>query len=413
LDLLIFTIDAMLWRPDYMPNYGIGLPQMDLDAPRLLAHTHLFEIDALFEGRPSIDFARYMDDLDFGVDSIAAAKAVLRDLDLALQTRNLRLNSGKTKILTAAEARVHFRADDNALVDKLQARIIDSSGDETKGRVYARLIARAIHRGIATKRFDVGNGDKVLKRLLGTAMGLGSNISKAAFRNILYNRPGLRQILVRYWSSGPVFASMVPQIIGFLLSGEAVDDYSRILIARGLVDAQPSTPLSQVEWKDILSGFDRKDPYQLCCRLWMISRYGSVHDLKAEIDATNLIWSRHNFLCRLVAGFYGLFLFTPHFVAFEAYVRRWGGPSAAAILDFHEQIYADPSGYKAIRSFIKSQNSSLANKISHGKSLMLATMLWNSKVPKLQRAQLLGHHGNMMKDIYYSSVFSNIITLAA
>lgn len=100
LDLLLFILEAMLWRPDYMPNFGIGLPQMDLDAPRLLAHTHLFEVDELFEKDPDVDFARYMDDMDFGVDTLAKAKSVLRDLDLALHTRNIRLNSGKTTIMT-------------------------------------------------------------------------------------------------------------------------------------------------------------------------------------------------------------------------------------------------------------------------------------------------------------------------
>lgn len=123
LDLLLFILDAMLWRPDYMPNFGIGLPQMDLDAPRLLAHTHLFEIDALFSKEPDIDYARYMDDIDFGVDTVAKAKGVLRDLDLALQTRNLRINSGKTKILSSKEAETHFKVKENKLIDKILERI--------------------------------------------------------------------------------------------------------------------------------------------------------------------------------------------------------------------------------------------------------------------------------------------------
>ena len=110
---LLFILEAMLWWPDYMPNFGIGLPQMDLDAPRLLAHTHLFEVDELFENDPDVDFARYMDDMDFGVDTMAKAKSVLRDLDLTLHTRNIRLNSGKTKIMTGADAVRYFRVREN------------------------------------------------------------------------------------------------------------------------------------------------------------------------------------------------------------------------------------------------------------------------------------------------------------
>src|SRR5262249_37948651 len=104
LDLLIYTLSCMLWQPDYMPRVPVGLPQSNLHAPRLLAHCFLFEVDNMLAHYKNIDFARYMDDMDIGVDSVADARAVLRDLDLALQTRQIRLNSGKTKILSEGEA---------------------------------------------------------------------------------------------------------------------------------------------------------------------------------------------------------------------------------------------------------------------------------------------------------------------
>jgi hypothetical protein len=53
LDLLIYTLSCMLWQPDYMPRVSVGLPQMNLDAPRLLAHCFLFEIDALLCDAPA------------------------------------------------------------------------------------------------------------------------------------------------------------------------------------------------------------------------------------------------------------------------------------------------------------------------------------------------------------------------
>jgi hypothetical protein len=42
LDLLTYALSWMLWQPDYMPRVPIGLPQSNLDAPRLLAHSFLF-----------------------------------------------------------------------------------------------------------------------------------------------------------------------------------------------------------------------------------------------------------------------------------------------------------------------------------------------------------------------------------
>src|SRR5262249_12724627 len=123
LDLLLYTLTSMLWQPDYMPRVPVGLPQCNLDAPRLLAHCFLFEIDRLFVSKSHVEYARYMDDMDIGVDSIKEAKEVLRDLDLSLQTRQVRLNSGKTKILGEAEARSHFKIRENAIVDALADRM--------------------------------------------------------------------------------------------------------------------------------------------------------------------------------------------------------------------------------------------------------------------------------------------------
>jgi hypothetical protein len=78
-----------------MPRVEVGLPQINVDAPRLLAHCFLYELDAFLASDPTRDFVRYMDDIDVGVDTIAAAKQVLKSIDLVLQTKQVRLNSGK------------------------------------------------------------------------------------------------------------------------------------------------------------------------------------------------------------------------------------------------------------------------------------------------------------------------------
>jgi hypothetical protein len=98
LDMLIYVLSNLLWQPDYMPRVEIGLPQINLDAPRLLAHCFLYDLDAFLASDSSRDFVRFMDDIDIGVDTIAAAKEVLKSVDLVLQTKQIRLNSGKTMI---------------------------------------------------------------------------------------------------------------------------------------------------------------------------------------------------------------------------------------------------------------------------------------------------------------------------
>jgi hypothetical protein len=138
-----------------------------------------------------------MDDIDFGVDTIAKAKTVLRDLDLALQTRNLRLNSGKTKILTASEAYDHFRVFDNSVIDKLSARVSDRKYLEYWRTFYSNFIPWILWRGLRAGYFVEGNGAKIIKRLLTIAAHLRTPLPDEAFRSILYDLPGLRPNLFK------------------------------------------------------------------------------------------------------------------------------------------------------------------------------------------------------------------------
>lgn len=82
LDLLIFILNELSWTADYMPRSEIGLPQMESNAPRVLANAMLYELDKLADERAFGDYARYMDDIDVGVDTVREAKETVRDIDL-------------------------------------------------------------------------------------------------------------------------------------------------------------------------------------------------------------------------------------------------------------------------------------------------------------------------------------------
>ena len=58
LDILVGLLDELCWRPDYVPSSHIGLPQVQFDAPRLLAHIYLFEIDSFLKRNSSDNFVR-------------------------------------------------------------------------------------------------------------------------------------------------------------------------------------------------------------------------------------------------------------------------------------------------------------------------------------------------------------------
>lgn len=411
LDLLLYVLDSMLWRPDYMPNYGIGLPQMDLDAPRLLAHTNLFEIDGLFSSDNSISFARFMDDMDFGVDNIAKAKQVLRDLDLSLQTRNIRLNSGKTKILTAFEAHKHFRINDNERFERIKLLI---SGDKisfrNKNMLLSRLLA-TMQAGLGVGYFDAGNGDKVLKRIILLLTSYKICIDQASFVVIFYNKPQLRDSLIDNWSKNGFTADQIRACAVFLRSGESIDDASKLSICVSIVNSQYISAIPFADIDFLIDSYNKRDHIGLYCRIWLLSRFADDHLLNKEIDNTSVTWTRHRHLARLVAGLYGLFKSSLHFGSYEAYVRKWGGLEATGILDFHEGVSSTAGGYQSISSFLKAQNTGFPNKITHAKTLLLASLLMNKTMTKLERTKLLGSSTFMMKDIYYREIFSKIITM--
>lgn len=412
LDLLLYILEAMLWRPDYMPNPGIGLPQMDLDAPRLLAHTHLFEVDELFENDPDVDFARYMDDMDFGVDTLAKAKSVLRDLDLTLHTRNIRLNSGKTKIMTGVEALHYFRIKDNYLILKLIEKINKFPRKSQKHTDIGDFCAKVIRTGLKKRRFDDGSGGKILKRLLGILFRNGYAIDDISFRDILYDRPSLRDYLLRGWIRSPNYISQMQIVLCYLGSGQAVDDYSPVLITTSISSAihefmLPSTVLHQMVFH--LKG---ENPFALYGRLLIVSRLDTPSRLLAEIKKTRGIWSRHPFLSRLVASHFGIFYNTVHFDDFQKIVRRFGGAEGLSVFEFHEGIATTAADYYAAKAFIAPGNPSVPSGITHAKILMLASALWNPVIAKHDRAMLLGKHAQAMKDAYYRQMLAQIITLA-
>jgi hypothetical protein len=238
LDLLIYTLSWMLWQPDYMPRVPVGLPQSNLDAPRLLAHCSLFEIDEFLSQSAKIDFARYMDDIDIGVDSVADAKAVLRDLDLALQTRQIRLNSGKTRILSEIDARRHFKIRENMLIDKLATKIESHIAAKQSTHKERRKIELAIRGGLRRRIFEFGNGEKIFKRLINLGRNVRADLSDEMFFEIMNSWPSLRQSALSWWQTSVVPEAKLPVLTKLVLGGVLVDDSAKMDAAVAMVSAR-------------------------------------------------------------------------------------------------------------------------------------------------------------------------------
>ena len=224
--MLIYTLSELLWQPDYSPRIEVGLPQIDLDAPRLLAHCFLFELDAFIGNDPNREFVRFMDDIDVGVDTVVEAKRVLRDIDLVLQTKQIRLNSGKT----------HFRVKENYEIDDLSEEIALRLADEYVDYYTANVLSQIVHGLKRKKNFDGGNGEKILKRWFGLAVKLNIRIKSPVIDKLIRLRPGIRETVLTYIRSSSLTTSRAKLLVGVVKSGMFVDEAGRVDIANYLVD---------------------------------------------------------------------------------------------------------------------------------------------------------------------------------
>jgi hypothetical protein len=299
LDLLIYTLSCMLWQPDYMPRVPVGLPQSSLDAPRLLAHCFLFEVDQLLASRKDIDFARYMDDIDIGCDTILSAKRILRDLDLTLQTRQIRLNSGKTRILDEQQAAHHFKIRENELLEQLSDRIEKQRSSGLPLDREHRWIRFALNGGFRREVFTTGNGEKILRRLINLARNCGADIDSQHVGNLLNNWPGLRHTILLWWRHSTRPSSNLDVLVSYVTKGAIVDDATPIEIANALIAARlPKTPAIQSKLDEILDSLDTNNQWSLYARIWLLSKYGDINRLMKTIEATTSIWMTEEHLCR-------------------------------------------------------------------------------------------------------------------
>jgi hypothetical protein len=118
---------------------------------------------------------------------------VLRDIDLVLQTKQVRLNRGKTQILSREEAIRHFRVFENAKIDDLSEQIRRKINGGLGCSIEKNSVELEIVHGLEKKLFDGGNGEETLKRWIGLAGKLNARISPTVIDKLIRLRPGIRE----------------------------------------------------------------------------------------------------------------------------------------------------------------------------------------------------------------------------
>ncbi|WP_223294411.1 RNA-directed DNA polymerase [Geitlerinema sp. PCC 7407] len=301
LDFLFFMLDFFMWKPDYLPLSGIGLPQINFDAPRLLAHAFLFEIDKYLDGETDGNFVRWMDDIDFGVQDIESAKKVLRGLDELLLTRGLRLNLGKTKILSSEDAKKYFLPNENRYLTIMSKRINEHLEKELNIEDEKRKV-----RGRFKKFLDLSNAgrwEKVYKRYFTISCKTKDEFLEEYVPDLLESSPGLRENILRYYASLGVSEKRFHHLENFLESYHCLDDVAPFSVAKLLVEWK-ITPNSLIKNKivSLAIKISNRSSSHLLSSIWLLAKYGSESELCKILDANVNVWKYSGFLSRQVAA---------------------------------------------------------------------------------------------------------------
>lgn len=300
LDLLFSLIEDLTWRPDYLPRSKKGLPTIQIEAPRLMAHALLFEVDSVLKNRTNDSFVRWMDDINFGVKSQDQASKVLGELSDVLKSRGLALNLAKTQLLSAADAKRHFMFNENKRIDRLQARAaklkspgaLHSFGDKVSAELVKHL-----------KECDAKNKDKATKRyfsLLGQIKHAGAvSLCVPIYRS----GAGLRSTVIRYLTRLQYCRPVSTAILHMLEKTRLVDDVTKVELVQALVDW--TVPLS-LSGKRFLGKVRKclENPVTFSdwlCWFLFLSKYGEAHEALTAYEASKSIRRKEPFVARQAA----------------------------------------------------------------------------------------------------------------
>lgn len=302
LDILFQVLENISWRPDYLPTRNVGLPQVQFDAPRLLAHIYLFEIDEYIKSRAGSNFVRWVDDITIACNEKSTAKAILRDLDTILHIRGLRLNAGKTKILSSSEAARHFWQSENDYFDNLEKQL-------SRGAPPAKIV------GLARRKFNRlitlpkdGMLNKVLKRYVGFFAKRCDPHALDFCLSQFSKDTDLRDSIYRYFAALGCQARILRSIKSYLLQVNELDDASLSNLAR-VITEWPVKPGSN-EFKYIVrllnivspTSYVDNHPSRFLFSLWLHAKFSKQQKLFSFLQMHHVLWSSSEFLSRQVAA---------------------------------------------------------------------------------------------------------------
>jgi len=399
IEFMFYIIEYLKWRPDYVPQTLRGIPQMNLDAPRVLANSFLFDIDRFLERIVPDRFVRYMDDIDIGVENIGEAKLALRDVDIVLHTRGLRLNSGKTQIMRGEDALKYYFARDNLHLDTLSSAIDRKESAAKKNKTPLNLNRETAYSIKKFKRlwgrknyFTKGQGEKVLKRFIGLSIKLNFQLPQKAMSAFLMRHPALRELTLKAMAFYGYTRSRLLLVRDYILGDMCIDDESLFLAAKCIVDLNcPNTKFIRELTNDISRKIVKRGRVGFVATTWLMSKYGSELQLLRILRDEFHTWAGDPWVGRQVGALY------PRFISrktskesFLSLVRNSRNAGAQEVYKYNSEILSSLSASTKLYRYLQAKNPSLPRQMMHQKVLLFITFM-HSGAAVAQKTALKKH----------------------
>ncbi len=414
LDLLIYILNELSWTPDYMPRQEMGMPQIESEAPRVLANAMLYELDRLAEKLAYKNYARFMDDIDCGAGSIVEAKRFVRDVDLTLQSRQLRLNSAKTKILDQKSAFTHFCVRENARLDRY-SRVMENA--KVFSLLKVRISKRLVHYYEEWLQRDLGgtpgqhsilrqgNGSKIHKRILTLLRRCEVEVPFEDLIWLVKNDPGMRQTAFRHltYSSKPNQVFYLLKIL--LCSGLFVDDAAHMDFSNFCIYAKfKKTNKLIAQMRAAAEFLNQCGPTGSYAATVILCRIGDPNDLINQAKFVFRNWPRCIWLCRAIAGFFPLVCNAPSPIPLEflQLVRSSKDQSVTDVLDHQMRLANDLAYVLKNKTYLSAPNGSFPQKIYFPKALQILSVKMNvSAAPAF--VDIASKHVALKADPFYKA----------
>ena len=236
-NLLFLLLERLSFRGELAENCRLGLPVDEFDCSRKLAHILLYpHDDRMVEHLGEAAYVRWMDDQNFGVDSVADGLKALAAAGASLSRLHLTANAGKSRVLSLSEARRHFHLDHNDSLDQIQDWRHNTSSEKRAlaQRVRAIWSRAGPHRGL-------GEWGKVQKRFYLLAGRSRARFLRHRSLKDLLHDPQLTSRIAEYIRCSGTAAEHLEFIQSIWTSPEQIYEDVNLIATESLLRVEGST----------------------------------------------------------------------------------------------------------------------------------------------------------------------------